>query len=307
MQQWQTLYNLWERTCAPAQKLNTANVAETWNEEVKALYSLGIGMEETLHFLYVKKPSLDEFKNWLGSFPIETTSINSLTQNVLTDSDINFWNENGYLVLKNVIPKQQCLATQQAIWDFLEINSNDSSSWYKTHPEQRGLMLTLTHHPTLNANRNSPIIQKAYEQLYGTTQIYKTIDKVSFNPPETDNFRFLGSKLHWDVSLAPPIPLSLQGFLYLTDCRPKDGAFNCVPGFHHKIDSWLNNLPPDVNPRDEALKTFKPIAVPGDAGDFVIWHQALPHCATPNYGSTPRMVQYLTYLPEQKQIQKEWK
>jgi ectoine hydroxylase-related dioxygenase (phytanoyl-CoA dioxygenase family) len=39
----------------------------------------------------------------------------------------------------------------------------------------------------------------------------------------------------------------------------------------------------------------------GNAGDFVIWHQALPHCATPNTSNLPRMVQYLTYLPIENQ------
>lgn len=304
MQQWQTLYNLWQRSCAST---HMAQEAETWDDEVHALYTLGIGMEETIQFLYFNKPSENEFKNWLNNSQNKHVTKNVIDQNVLTDDDLNFWNKNGYLVLKSVIPKQQCLATQKAIWDFLKMNSNDSSTWYNTHPQQKGLMLTFTHHPTLDANRNSPIIQKAYEQLYNSTQIYKTIDKVSFNPPETDSFHFLGSKLHWDVSLELPIPFSLQGLFYLTDCGSRDGAFHCVPGFHREIENWLNNLSADINPREEALKELKPIAVTGNAGDFVIWHQALPHCATPNYGQAPRMVQYLTYLPEQKQVQKVWK
>ena len=306
-QQWQILYNLWERACAPTKKSKTIDATINWDDETEVLYALGIGMEETLQFLYFNKPSSDEFKNWLDSFENKNITENTIDQNVLSEDDLNFWNENGYLILKNVIPKQQCLATQKAIWDFLDMNPNDSSTWYKTHPKQGGLMLTFTQHSTLNANRNSPIIQKAYEQLYGTTQIYKTIDKVSFNPPETNDFRFLGSSLHWDVSLVTPIPFGLQGLLYLTDCGPNDGAFSCVPGFHTKIENWLNNLPPTANPREEALKSLKPIVVMGNAGDFIIWHQALPHCATPNYGNTSRMVQYLTYLPKQKQTQQVWK
>ena len=51
---------------------------------------------------------------------------------------------------------------------------------------------------------------------------------------------------------------------------------------------------------------LKPEPVPGNAGDFVIWHQALPHCATPNHGQTPRMVQYLTFVPEAPEAPREW-
>lgn len=304
MQEWQILYNLWERTCAKSVKTNET---ENWQNEVKALYSLGIGMEETLQFLYKKQPTENEFKNWLAGFKNNTEPEKIITGDVLNADDLRFWNENGYVLIKNVISKEQCQATQNAIWEFLAIDANNPDTWYKEHKEQRGLMLTFTHHPTLDANRNSAIVRRAYEQLYGTTAIYKTIDKVSFNPPENPNYNFLGDNLHWDVSLALPIPFSLQGLLYLTDCGPKDGAFNCVPGFHYKIDGWLNSLPANVNPREEAPKTLKPTAVTGNAGDFVIWHQALPHCATPNHGVLPRMVQYLTYLPEKYELREEWK
>lgn len=311
--QWPILYNLWERTCAPiAKKTEDFTVKETWSKEVYALYELGIGMEETIRFLYIDKPSLDEFKNWLSKFKStilinDLSGNNSLNEDVLTKDDLMFWKQNGYVVLKNVISEKQCIATQLAIWEFLNMTINDPTSWYKTHEDKRGLMVLFTHHPTLDANRESPIIKKAYEQLYGTTEIYKTIDKVSFNPPETHQFPFLGSKLHWDVSLALPIPFSLQGMLYLTNCSDKEGAFHCVPSFHNQIDNWLINLPIHINPREEALVTLKPKAVTGNAGDFIIWHQALPHCATPNHGATPRMVQYLTYLPKNNKIQKEWR
>jgi len=81
------------------------------------------------------------------------------------------------------------------------MKAGDPSTWYQTHDEKKGLMVSFVHHPTLDANRESPIIRKAYEQLYNSKEIYKTIDKVSFNAPETKHFNFMGSKLHWDVSL----------------------------------------------------------------------------------------------------------
>ena len=37
--------------------------------------------------------------------------------------------------------------------------------------------------------------------------------------------------------------------------------------------------------------------IPGAAGDMVIWHDALPHGATPNRGERPRIVQYLNLYP----------
>ena len=94
--------------------------------------------------------------------------------------------------------------------------------------------------------------------------------------------------------------------MYLTDCNEIEGAFHCVPGFHLEIENWLNSLPKGVNPRDEALRLLNPIPVKGQAGDFIIWHQALPHCATANTGTFPRLVQYLTYLPKDNISSKIW-
>ena len=167
-------------------------------------------------------------------------------------------------------------------------------------------MLNFSDHETLNKNRFSPRIKKAYEQLYNTTNIYKTIDKVSFNPPETNDFTFLGSALHWDTSLKQPIKFGLQGLLYVTDCGVNDGAFHCVAGFHNQINQWLNNLEPNENPRVKALETLVPKPILGNAGDFIIWDNKLPHCATPNKGKSPRMVQYLTYLPNDFNDSGEW-
>jgi ectoine hydroxylase-related dioxygenase (phytanoyl-CoA dioxygenase family) len=301
--EWIILEKLWRRTLI--NKLDDQNCS--WNKELETLYSMGIGMEETLRFLYFEKPNFDLFKEWIltNQKDIPVTELD-LAENVLSEEDLIFWKENGYVVVRNAISKAECEATQKAIWDFLKMNPNKKDSWYQRNDEQRGLMLTFSNHSTLNKNRQSKRIQKAYEQLYGTTKIYKTIDKVSFNPPENENFHFLGSSLHWDVSLNLPIPFALQGLLYLTDCGVNDGAFHCVAGFHNKIEDWLNNLSANINPREVALKTLKSIPVIGNAGDFIIWHQALPHCATPNRSYRPRMVQYLTYLPHNYKTSSVW-
>jgi len=303
---WTTLENLWQRALNPSAS-SASNDTKTWDKEIKILYQLGIGMEDTLQYLYFEKPDFETFKIWINnrkrSKEIESVEI---TDNVLSEEDLQFWDKNGYVIVKNVISKKDCEETQQAIWDFLKMNPGQKETWYKKHPGQKGLMVNFSDHETLNRNRFSPRIKKAYEQLYHTTKIYKTIDKVSFNPPETASFTFLGSPLHWDTSLKHPITFGLQGLLYLTDCGINDGAFHCVAGFHNKIEQWLNDLAPNENPRDKALETLKPEAIIANAGDFIIWNNKLPHCATPNKGESPRMVQYLTYLPDDFETAKEW-
>lgn len=298
---WIVLEKLWKRTL-----VNTPS-ENTWNNEIETLYRLGISMEDTLRYLYFENPDFETFKLWINKNKKEAAQIDDSTiENVLSEEDLAFWNENGYVIVKDAVSKKDCEATQYAIWEHLRMDPNDKTTWYTTHDDLRGLMLNFSDHETLNRNRFSQRVKRAYEQLYNTNKIYKTIDKVSFNPPETDSFKFSGSDLHWDVSLKTPIPFALQGLLYLTDCGPEDGAFHCVPGFHNKIENWLEALEPHVNPREEALKTLKAKPILGNAGDFIIWHHSLPHCATPNYGTAPRMVQYLTYFPDNYISSPEW-
>ena len=302
---WTILEKLWKRIVDPS-GVSAADGVQSWNEEIKALYELGIGMEDALQFLYFEKPDLETFKNWINNRTQISNTAEELTDTVLSEEDLEFWSENGYIIIKDAVSKKDCEATQQAIWDFLEMQPNQKESWYQRHPDQKGLMLNFSDHETLNKNRFSPKIKKAYEQLYNSANIYKTIDKVSFNPPETNEFTFLGSPLHWDTSLKQPIKFGLQGLLYLTDCGANDGAFHCVAGFHNKINHWLDNLEPHENPRDKAVKTLNPKPILGNAGDFIIWDNRLPHCATPNKGKSPRMVQYLTYLPNDYNDSGEW-
>ena len=303
MMEFKSLEQFWKRTVKPAEAL-TENTG--WNLEMETLYALGIGMEETLRYLYNKQPPFEEFTAWLtiNRKDLKLPDTSSMPE-VLLKEDLDFWDENGYVVIKNAIPREDAVVTQKAIWEFLGMDETNPQTWYKTHEEQKGLMLTFTQHPCLSKNRQSLRIKKAYEQLYNSLDIYQRIDKVSFNPPVTSNYSFKGDKLHWDVSLKQPIQYGLQGLLYLTDCGVNDGAFNCVPGFHKKIEEWVTQLPPGTNPRG-LTQTLTPVAVPGNAGDFVVWHQALPHCATPNQGTYPRMVQYLTYLPKGYKDKKEW-
>jgi hypothetical protein len=301
---WTILEKLWQ--CAQEPQNSSQTDAVTFDKEIEALYKRGISMETTLRYLYFEKPDFNAFKTWIESKTKQAQPSEEMINYTLSEDDLEFWNKNGYIVIKGAISAQDCLDTQNAIWDYLGVQTDDKEGWYKRHEEQRGLMLNFSDHETLNKNRHSVKIQKAYEQLYKTTALYKIIDKVSFNPPETATFNFLGSGLHWDISLKRPIPLSLQGLLYLTDCFPDDGAFHCVPGFHNTIDTWLEELAPHEDPRQKALKTLLPIPITGKAGDFIIWNGALPHCASPNHGKLPRMVQYLTYLPDNYKAAAEW-
>jgi ectoine hydroxylase-related dioxygenase (phytanoyl-CoA dioxygenase family) len=61
-----------------------------------------------------------------------------------------------------------------------------------------------------------------------------------------------------------------------------------------------------VNPRDPALLEDQARPIAGRAGDLIIWHQALPHGATPNRARVPRIVQYINMRPPDFEQSERW-
>ncbi len=224
----------------------------------------------------------------------------------LNDADHAFWNENGYIIIRNAVSKADCDAAIEALCRFIGIDRYDRATWYNDHPEKKGIMVQLFQHPALEKNRNTLKIRKTYEELWNRTDIWVNTDRVGFNPPETEKHKFQGPRLHWDVSLKLPMRFGTQGILYLADTAENQGAFTLVPGFQNRIESWIKSLPAGANPRNENLYALgaKPIAA--NAGDFILWHQALPHGSSPNTSALPRFVQYINYEPLDQQEAETW-
>ncbi len=273
---------------------------------------LGLGLQPTLVYVYGHRPNVREFAEWVERTvgtpdPQEVERFNRVLTGphetrsptkVLSEEDWAFWNQNGYLIIRNAVPKAQCDEVIDALCHFIGIRRDDPSSWSLTHPQQQGIMVQLFQHPVMAKNRASSRIIGVYEELWGQTGLWPTIDRLGFNPPETATFRFQGPRLHWDVlPLCPPMPFGLQGILYLADTAENQGAFTLVPGFHTRIDEWLHQVPPGADPQKEDLYALGPKPIAANAGDFIVWHHCLPHGSSPNTAQLPRFVQYINYLP----------
>lgn len=217
---------------------------------------------------------------------------------VLTKEDLAFWEENGYVIVRDAVPIENCQAAEQAVWDFLEMDGDNTESWYPD-PPRRGIMVEIYQHQALWNNRQSPRLHQAFSEIWGTDKLWVSFDRASMNPPEREDWKFTGPFLHWDMSLDDmPVRLKVQGVLYLADTPSNQGAFTCIPGFHRKLEEWMKNLPSDADPR-RVIREYQDQAVPiaANAGDLIIWHSALPHGSSPNSAELPRMAQYITMSP----------
>ena len=296
---------------------------EEWQTDVMVLNALGLGLHQTLQHLYEHGDSFERFENWVvetGWEPdtekvrqfnaIFTGEIISTEEKdgpgVLGPDDYDFWEKNGYVIIRNAVPKEDCEDAIAVICDFLEIDRFDPSTWYSEHPAKKGIMVQLFQHPVLQKNRNAYRIGKAFQEIWKRKDVWVNTDRVGFNPPQTESFKFYGPFLHWDVSLQLPIPFGTQGILYLADTAENQGAFTLVPGFQTQLESWLRGLPAGVNPREQDLYALgaKPIAA--NAGDFILWYQALPHGSSPNTSALPRFVQYINYEPSDYKENSVW-
>lgn len=292
------------------------------------LHALGIGLEQGMGQLFATAPDFDAFERWIvetaGEPAAETIARLNATvteapvppttrawleridalPDVLDAADLAHWDEHGYLILRDAIPADSRDAAAEAVWRHVGARPDEPDSWYGSRPQ--GVMVQYFQHPAFSANRRAERIHKAFAQLWGHADLWPSIDRVGFHPPERPGFRSQRPPLHWDVSLVAPIPFGTQGILYLTDTPPEQGALSLVPGFQRRIERWLADLPPGADPRRESFESqARPIGA--RAGDMVIWHQALPHGPGPNRGALPRLVQYLNLAPARPPKQAEWR
>ncbi|MEO6522789.1 MAG: phytanoyl-CoA dioxygenase family protein [Mucilaginibacter sp.] len=305
-------------------KMAQDELNDEWQLDTTLLGILGIGLEQTIKYVYQNSPSFEEFETWIvnaSGIPdqVKVKQFNRLfsadainrsepgSEKVLSADELKFWEQNGYVIVRNAVSKVDCEKTIAALCSFIEIDRYDAATWYNAHPARQGIMVQLFQHPVLESNRKSDKIRIAYEQLWNRTDLFGNADRVGFNPPQTEAYPFQGPRLHWDVSLDLPIPFGLQGILYLADTAENQGAFTLVPGFHNRVDSWINSLPAGANPRTEDLYALGTRPIAANAGDFIIWHQALPHGSSPNTTNIPRFVQYINYAPADEEKSKVWK
>jgi hypothetical protein len=300
-----------------------------WTTDLVVIDGLGLPLEETMAFLYQEAADFQIFEQWIlekNNGAIEqqridriNASIEGVTYNsevraaisdiesaepVLDKEALAFWEENGYVRVPGAVSHEKCQAAEQAIWEFMGMDPDVPDTWYQGQPS---IMVSLYDHPALWATRKSPRIHKAFAQIWGTADLWVTVDRAAFNPPERHDWSFPGPSLHWDTSLIPPIRFGVQGILCLTDTTADQGAFTTVPGFHKRIDEWLRSLPPDADPRTQDLLSLGTKSIPGQAGDLIIWHNAMPHGASPNRATRPRIVQFIDMYPTKREFSDTWK
>jgi hypothetical protein len=249
---------------------------------------------------------------------------------ILSAADLCSFEQRGYVIARGAISQAQAARTAAEAWQVSGRDPHDRSTWYSTTTGGSSAGLGALEAGRADMvepwyNRTAPRVHQAFSQLWRSKRLWCSHDVVGIRPPEetgrVDGARWeeaAAAALHWDrgelYNCQPPSahvrsvrdavgPLSfgLQGILYLTDTPPEHGALCLVPGFHRRLDGWLESLPRGSTPMEQLavaeLRGCSLQRVGGKAGDLVIWNNTMPHGATINMGDAPRMVQYITMVP----------
>lgn len=237
---------------------------------------------------------------------------------VLSEDDWKFWMHNGYIIIKNAVPREQALATADFVWEFDEKDPNDPKTWYaptRAEIEMKELagtgMVEVYNNQFLWNNRQAQRVYDAFVDIWGTEKLWVTIDRANLNFPIRPGHEYKGF-IHWDYDPETQ-PQNVQGVLALVDQTDENmGGFQCIPWLYRNYDTWKQTQPkdrdhfkPDVSDLQDKI-----VKVKMEAGDLLIFNSTEPHGIRPNLSEDKvRVAQYISMMPaeEDNEALRQWR
>lgn len=210
----------------------------------------------------------------------------------LTAEQINFFRDNGYLILRNVLDPALMAQTRDAWWDAAppELKRDDPDSWvgafadtnfnwkYRDRSFEPWMIELLYGNPTLQAVAKQMIGPdlEPPDRIRGIYCVFPDTDET----PRPYHFHVDAHSFH----------LGVVG--YVDDVPPNGGGFTIWPGSHkHFFHSFKTAY--TLTPLEEeehwkinitrAVEQIKPVQTYGSAGDVVLWHHRMGHSSGFNH------------------------
>lgn len=237
---------------------------------------------------------------------------NGVPLRVLSEEDWIFWKENGYIVIREAVPRDQAQKTAEFLWEFDEKDPNNPETWYappRAEMQMKELagtgMVEVYNHQLLWNNRQTQRVYDAFVDIWGTEKLWVTIDRANLNFPNRPGHEQKGF-IHWDYD-PETRPQNVQGVIALADQTDENmGGFQCIPWLYRNYDSWKLTQPEDRNrfqPDTTGLED-KIVKVPLQAGDLLIFNSTEPHGIRPNRSKDKvRIAQYVSMMPAEEDNQ----
>jgi ectoine hydroxylase-related dioxygenase (phytanoyl-CoA dioxygenase family) len=239
----------------------------------------------------------------------------------LSSTQIRTFDEQGYLVLPNVLSRKEVEHFRGLIIDMIPRDLNFPERWvinagrikpyhegYGEQQDRRGHEDTgIYDTPELLPLMCNETVYRAAVDLLDSTNLRVEDGTIGVTIRNDFAGEILSQPLHIDSSVPTDVPNFLftkeerrvGGCFYLTDVEPTGGGTYVVPGGHKLVeerarahgaggrqlyDNWL-----DITDFPE------PIEVTGQAGDYVMTHYLLPHAASNNRSGRTRVAYFTRY------------
>ncbi len=152
---------------------------------------------------------------------------------MLSEEELDFFVEHGWVVAKNVIDAAQAARTAREVWEFAGLDATDEDSWYVQDDggvaTPRPINTLMYHGQAEWENRTAPRVHEAFAQIWSSARLWCSHDSVNINLPTRDPAA-PEHNMHWDCDLrlwslaeakaARPIVGGVQGVL----CKPAASA-----------------------------------------------------------------------------------
>ncbi|KAJ5635898.1 uncharacterized protein N7484_009211 [Penicillium longicatenatum] len=206
--------------------------------------------------------------------------------------------QNGYAVLKNVIPQDRALHYRQKAFDWL----NSFETKFDLDKPETWIAKNL---PAMNKVRMF--------HLWGTDELLVSFNCLNINLPNRPDLSARNPWPHVDQSPNKRGLHCVQGIINLSVSGPDDGGLVVYPGSHMLHDAFFDAHPNRAErqfqndiyffPREE-LEWFenrglKPHKVCAEPGDLLIWGSRTIHYGADSNeaGKNIRTANYATYMP----------
>ncbi|QJW89199.1 phytanoyl-CoA dioxygenase [Spirosoma taeanense] len=226
---------------------------------------------------------------------------------VLSEEDWQFWITNGYVIVKQAVPRENAERLARLLWEFEEKDPTDPDTWYapaRAEMKMKELtnsgMVELYNHQFEWDNRQYPRVYDAFVDIWGTEKLWVTIDRANLNFPVRPGHEFKGF-IHWDYD-PETRPQNVQGVLALADQTDENmGGFQCIPELYRTYDTWKVTQPADRDRFKPDTAGFDLVKVKLEAGDLLIFNSTQPHGIRPNLSKDKvRIAQYISMMPAQE-------
>ena len=217
---------------------------------------------------------------------------------MITNEQINYYKDKGYLVVENAIPQDK-LKELQKVTDEYVANSKDTVANDEVYD------LADDHSPTnpnLRRLKNPHLLHDVYKNITEDACILDIVEKLVGKNIRRDhtklNFKSArgGESIEWhqDWAFYPHTNDNLLAFgLMLEDVTIENGPLQVIPGSHKgPVLSHHNNgvFCGAVDPDDPNFNREKITTLTGRAGCMTIHHARTLHGSAPNKSDRPRLI-----------------